>query len=112
MPSAPGPTVAWAVSGRHPDGERARDPSDGVLARGEDLVDEAVVLGRLGGQDLVALDVLADELDVAAGVRGDGLLEPPAHADDLVGVDLEVGGHAPGALDRRLVDEHAAVGQG
>src|SRR5699024_1393231 len=82
------------------------------LARDEHLVDEAVLLGLLGGQVLVALDVLADLLDALVRVPGPRLLQPGAHAQHLVGLDLEIAGLAVVTTgERRLVDEHAAVGQ-
>ena len=43
----------------------------GVLERGENGVDDAVLDGLFGGQVLVALDVTADLLDVLAGGFGE-----------------------------------------
>src|SRR5215211_964632 len=70
----------------------------GPLAGLEHRVDEAVLDGRLGGEDLVALDVAADLLDALARVVADHLLEQLAHPQDLVRLDLDVGGLAEGAL--------------
>src|SRR6185436_12291745 len=83
----------------------------GPLARLEHRVDQAVLDGRLRGEDLVALDVAADLFDGLAGVVADHLLEQLAHAQDLVRLDLDVGGLAERALGVGLVDEDAAVGQ-
>src|SRR5665647_3728681 len=94
---------------------RANTSPSGVargLAADQHLVDEAVLLGLVGGQDLVPLDVLLDLLHGAAGVVGQGLLEPAAHAQHLVGLDLEVTGHAAQTLHRRLVDQDPGVRQG
>src|SRR4051812_40825796 len=92
---------------------RRRDagPSPGPsAARGEDLVDQTVVERLARREDLVPLDVLADLLDVAVAVLGQGLLEPLAHAQDLTRLDLDVGPLAA-ALAVGLVDEDTAVGQ-
>src|SRR4051794_2947703 len=76
----------------------------------DDLVDDAVGLGLVGGEDLVALDVGADLLDRLAGVAGQDLLHLAAHPLDLRGVDLQVG-HLTAGLARGLVDEHPGVRQ-
>src|SRR3954447_9663351 len=95
-------------------GARGRRGSDRRrrLAADEDLVDQAVLLGLVGGEDLVALDVGANLLDAAAAVQGERVLEPAPHPQDLVGLDLDVArlpvvtaGHG------RLVDQDAGVGQ-
>ena len=54
-------------------------------------------------------------MDLLAGLArmgGQGVLQPGAHAVDLVGDDLDVGGLAVHALHGGLVDEDAGVGQG
>src|SRR5688572_25345398 len=62
-----------------------RRGSDGCsLQRVEDLVDEPVLDGLLGGEDLVALDVAADVLGALPGRVGDHLLRQGAHQDALV----------------------------
>ena len=48
---------------------------------------------------------------VLAAVVGDHLLEQLAHPQDLVGLDLDVGGLAEGALGVGLVDQDPAVRQ-
>src|SRR5690606_21311377 len=84
------------------------DVSSGdALARGQPLVDDAVLLGLLGGEDVVTIDVAVDLLDRLAGVTGHGLLEPGAHPKDLAGLDLDVGRLSlAGLAHRRLVHEH------
>src|SRR5699024_5756284 len=90
----------------------AGDLGPHVLAGLEHLVDQPVLERGARSQDLVALDVLADLLLVTAGVEGESLLEPFAHAQDLVGLDLDVRGlTAALAPHGRLVDEDAGVGQ-
>ena len=70
-------------------------------------------LAVLRREDLVALDVGAHLLRRAAGVVRHRVLEPGAHAQHLVGLDLDVGRLAVvAARERRLVDEDARVGQG
>src|SRR5690606_1905327 len=80
------------------------------LAGLQDGVDEPVVLGLGGREDLVALDVLVDLLRGAVGVVREGLLEPGPHPQHLVGLDLDVRGLAVvPAGEGRLVDEDAGV---
>src|SRR4051794_39214305 len=54
------------------------DQGGEALPAGQHLVDEAVLEGLLGGQDLVAVDVLVPLLDRAVRVLREGLLEPLA----------------------------------
>src|SRR5690606_35960054 len=72
---------AWSVVSARGDGGR--------LAALEHLVDQAVLLGRLRREDLVPLDVVADLFDVLARVLRHCVLQPLAHTDHLVGVDLD-----------------------
>src|SRR6476659_6421744 len=83
----------------------------GALEGLEHVVDQAVLDRLLGGQDLVTLDVVADLLDAATAVVADHLLEQLTHPEDLVGLDLDVGGLAERALGVGLVDEDPAVGE-
>src|SRR3954467_4522580 len=97
---------------------RALDPSrfgrsgrEGVeLAALDHRVDDPVLLGLLGREDLVAVDVGADLLRRAAGVPRQDLLHLGAHPLDLRGVDLQVGDLTAG-LTGGLVDQHARVRQ-
>src|SRR5690606_37184671 len=89
----------------------ARGELGGRLAALQHLVHQAVLLRLRGREALVALEVLADLLDVLAGVGGESVLEPFPHADHLVGVDLDVRGLRVATLHRGLVDQHAGVGQ-
>src|SRR3954451_4242063 len=57
-------------------------------------VDDVVLLGLLGAHEVVALGVLRNLLHRVLGVLGDDLVEAPAHVDDLLGVDLDVGRRA------------------
>src|ERR671919_1390634 len=86
-----------------------RSADEARLTGSGERVDEAVVDRLLRGQDLVALDVLADLLEVLAGVAGEDLLEQRTHTQDLVGLDLDVAGRAVGTLSVRLVDQHPGV---
>src|SRR3954453_5647089 len=80
------------------------------LPRGDDLIDDAVVprLGRFHYE--VTVGVLVDLLDGLTGVVGQDLVEEIAHAQDLLGLDLDVGG-LPGAAPPRLVQQHSGVRQ-
>src|SRR5271166_6592431 len=64
----------------------------GALVLRDHTIDDAVLLGLLGAHEVVALGVLADLLEIFVGVLGDDLVQPPAHVDDLLGVDLDVRG--------------------
>src|SRR5215213_10884222 len=99
--------LQWETTRRDPSGERGHPD-----ARRQDRVDQAIVHRLFRGQDLVALDVTAHHARVLAGGIGDHLLEQLAHADDLVGLDLQVGDLSAGALGVGLVDQDPAVGQG
>src|SRR5690606_7627150 len=71
------------ADGRHrPRTRRCRPAfSDrGELAALDDLVDDAVLLGLLGREDAVALDVVVHLLGRAVGVLGERVLQQPAHA--------------------------------
>src|SRR3954447_15021562 len=49
----------------------------------DDAVDDAVLLGLLGGHEVITFGVLADILDVLAGMVADDLIELAAQLDDL-----------------------------
>ena len=87
-------------------GEPSAPPRPPDLGRRavDDLVDEAVLLGLLGGEPPVPVRVRLDPLDRLAGVEGDPLGHHPLQVDDLLGLDGDVGGlalHGP----ERLVHE-------
>src|SRR4051812_47067001 len=87
---------------------RGRRSADQAGAGADDLVDEAVVLGRLGGEPEVAVGVPADALDGLPGPFGEDRVDSFPEERELPGMDLDVAG---GALDPavRLVDEDAGV---
>src|SRR3954451_7333579 len=73
----------------------------------EYLVHKTVLDRHRSGKDFVPLNVSSDLLDVPAGVKSDGVLEPGAHPQHLIGLDLDVRGLAVIATGhRRLVDQH------
>src|SRR6478752_1879674 len=78
------------------------------LAGRDDLVDDPVRLGLLGGEDRVPLDVGTDLLLRLTGVTRQDRLQQAAHAQDLVGLDLQVR-DLPLALTGGLVDQYARV---
>src|SRR5437588_6329039 len=61
------------------------------LVLGDHAIDDPVILRLVGAHEVVALGVLAHLFEVLAGVVGDDLVEAPAHVDDLLGVDLDIG---------------------
>src|ERR1700677_4513885 len=57
-----------------------------ALDHGQHLIDDAVLLGILGGEELVALDVVPDRLFFLAGVPGQDDLHRGPHAQNLAGL--------------------------
>src|ERR1044072_1310189 len=83
-----------------------------LLAVRDALVDEAVLLGLRRRHDAVALHVALDLVEGLAGVLGDDVGGQFAHADDLLGLNLDVAGlPTDAARDGRLVNEDARVRQ-
>ena len=86
--------------------------SSGATCPGrDDLVDHAVGHGLLGRHDEVAVGVLGDLLLGLAGVVGQHPREQVAHAQDLLGLELDVGGLALDAAPG-LVQQDPGVRQG
>src|SRR4051794_4212939 len=106
----PGRVMFWGC--RRPVSVDLSGRDRGLLPAGENAVDDAVLLGLLGSEDLVAVDVLADLRHVPAGVLGQHVLEHGAHAHDLAGLDLDVRTLPVPALGGRLVDDDPRVRQG
>ena len=75
------------------------------------MVDDPVVLGLLGREPAVTVEVDLDLLDLLARVLGDALGHDPLGVHDLLGVDGDVDGRAL-HLGRRLVHQHPGVRQG
>src|SRR5208337_2745062 len=78
----------------------------------DDLINHAVFLGLLRIHDVIALDVLLDALDGLAGMLGKKLIDGGTHAQNLFGVQVDVGGLSAEAAHPGLMDEDAGVGQG
>src|SRR5439155_14014789 len=64
------------------------------FARGDDLVDDAVLPGLLGIEDVVPVRVLGHLFQLLPGVLGDDLLEQLPVPGDLLRLDLDVHGLA------------------
>src|SRR5690606_39173950 len=113
MPGSRASVARTRRSGPDGSGPLLLDVDSGdALAGAQHLVDDAVLLRLLGGEDIVAVDVGVDLLDRLAGVTSHGLLEPGAHPQDLPRLDLDVGGlPLTGLAHRRLVHEHTRVRQ-
>ena len=71
---------------------------------------EPVLKGLFGGEEAVALHVVADALLSLAGVPGIDLVDLLAQRERLAGVDLDVA-RLPLEAARGLVDQDPAVGQ-
>src|SRR5262249_17730365 len=87
---------------------RCRDRN--LLRRHDDVVDQAVGLGLLRGEEVIALGVLLDALDGLTGVPGQYPVQQLARAQDLFGVNLNVGCLALHSAPR-LVNEDVGVRQ-
>ena len=108
-PGASGCRGRCRRSGRR--GSGGRDDGLGGLGGGLDhVIDDAVGLGLVGAQVVVAVGILVHLLDGLAGVFGDDRAEGGAPALDLAGGDGDVGRLAAGTA-AGLVDHDAAVGQ-
>src|SRR5258708_4634061 len=77
----------------------------------DDLVDQAEILGLLGGHEAVALQRVLNRLVVLAGVLNVDLVQAALDVLDLLRVQQNVGGLALKAA-RWLVDHDAGVRQG
>src|SRR3546814_8095458 len=71
-------------------------------------VDQPEVLALALREELVALDILRDLLDRLAGILRHQLVHSVPDAQDFLGLDLDVGGHALGAA-RRLVNHDPRI---
>src|SRR6185312_8585669 len=65
---------------------------EALPVHGDHLVHDAVGPGLLCAHEVVAVAVLLDPLQGLPGVLGDDLVEPALHPEDLLGLDLDVGG--------------------
>src|SRR5579884_66213 len=81
------------------------------LPGGDDFVDNAVLAGLFRAHDEVAVGVLLDLLYRLPGVMGKHLVEQIPHPQDLLGLQLYVGGLS-GRPPVGLVDEDAGVREG
>src|SRR5829696_8932004 len=80
------------------------------LAVFDDSVDDSVLVSFLRGEEVVALHVLRDFLDVLPAVVRDDLLEPSLQRDRLARRNLDVGRLSLEAA-RHLVDQNLGIRQ-
>ena len=59
-------------------------------ASAQDLIDDAVFLGKVSGQNLVALDVLTNQRGIAAGVTSKDAFHLVTHALDFSSLNFDV----------------------
>ena len=76
----------------------------------ENLIHQAVILGRLSGQEEVAVGVLGDLLPIFACMGCQDTVEQVSVAQNFNGLNFNVRDLA-GDAARRLVHHHSAVGQ-
>src|SRR3990172_3558523 len=72
------------------------------------LIDDTVLAGDFGGHDEVSLHVILDFGDVLSGVLRQNLVQALARAQDLLRLNVDVGGLARNT-SRRLVDDDPGV---
>mmetsp|Transcript_5962 Transcript_5962/g.16188 ORF Transcript_5962/g.16188 Transcript_5962/m.16188 type:complete len:273 (-) Transcript_5962:25-843(-) len=77
----------------------------------DDLVDDTVLDGLLRGHEEIAVAVLLDLVLWLVAVIGNVRVQNLADEEDLLGLDLDVGGLSLGT-SQRLVDHDAGVGKG
>src|SRR5579864_9083644 len=75
----------------------------------QDFVDDPVLAGLLGGEEIVALGVPRDLLHRSAGVKRHQHVEALAQAQDVLGMDLDVRRLALEAAER-LVNHDIRIG--
>src|SRR5699024_8672098 len=75
---------------------------------GDDVVDEAVLLGLIGSEPAVPVGVLVDLLHAVAGLLGGQFGHGALHVQDQVRVDPDVGGGTADSAGR-LVHHHPGV---
>ena len=105
----PGIRFSEPVRSRCRPGPEARELT-AQLVLGDHPVDQPVLERLLGGEEAVALHVVAHALLRLPGVPGVDLVDLLAQRQRLAGVDLDVACLALEAA-RRLVDQDPAVGQ-
>src|SRR5271168_1540088 len=76
-----------------------------------DLVNHAIVFGLLRIHDVVALDVFFDAVDGLSAVLGQNFVDDRAHAQNFLGVQVDIGGLAAEAGHPRLMNQDARVGK-
>src|SRR5450631_759302 len=75
------------------------------------LVDHPVFLGLLGIHNKIALDVFFNAADRLAAMLRQKFIDHRAHAQDFLGVQIDIGGLAAQTRHPRLVNQDARVGQ-
>src|SRR5713226_5858066 len=76
------------------------------------FVDHAIFLGLFGIHDEIPLDVFLDALYRLAAVLRKKLVDHAAHAQDFLGMQIDIGGLAAETGEPGLMNEDARVGQG
>src|SRR5277367_2031078 len=88
-----------------------REPCSRSAMLINDLVNHAVFFGLFRVHDEIALDISFDAFHALAAMLRQQSIDHGAHAQDLFGVEIDVGSLAAEAGHPRLMDEDACVGQ-
>src|SRR5579884_1616223 len=105
------PSPNFATPGLPPLGDAGGLRNARKLPGRDHFVDDAVLTSLVRAHDEVAVSVLLDLLYRLTGVEGKHLVQQIPHAQDLLGLELDVGRLA-GGPPVGLVDEDPGVGQG
>ena len=76
------------------------------------FVDHAIFLGLFGIHDEIPFDVFFDALDGLAAVLRKQPVDHGAHAQDFLGMQIDIGGLAAEAGEPWLMDKDTGIGQG
>src|SRR5579872_3155604 len=96
----------WSVTGGD-----SRTCGTTLLVLVDDVIHKAVLLGLVRVHDEIALHIFLDLFKGLPGVQCHDAVQVLAHAQDLTGVDVDVGRLSAQATHVRLVDEDARVRQ-
>src|SRR5215469_271048 len=77
----------------------------------DDLINHAVLLRLLRIHDVIAVDILFNAVDRLARVLRQQLVDRRPHAQNFLGVQIDVGGLAPESTHPRLVDQYPRIGK-
>src|SRR5579859_6168036 len=91
--------------------DRGRELRAYIAGGRNDAIDQAILQGLGRSQDVIAVDIALDPLQRLARGLGNNLVQRVPHAQDLFGVNLDIGGLSRQAAQGRLMNPYARVRQ-